>query len=179
MPIPVAIFDTEMCYLFANARWVKNFQLEGHPLEGRSHYDVFPEIGSTWKTLHQRCLNGDVHRDKEVSFQRLDGSTPGSGGRFAPGTRQMTIGGLIIYAEVITESRETRVALEQQHRFLRQVIDLNTSFVFAKDRNGRFTLVNKALADAYGSTPEEMVGKYDEDYQSGHAMKPGSSNKTT
>ena len=165
LPVPAAIFDTAMCYLFANEWWVKNFRIEGQPVIGRCHYDVFPEISAEWKATHQRCLQGEIHREKAVAFRRLDGSTSWLRREIRPWyADDGTIGGLIIYAEDITDSRETQLALERQHRFLRQVIDLNTSFVFAKDRDGRFTLVNRALADAYGSTPEEMVGKYDEDY---------------
>ncbi len=165
LPVPAAIFDTSMRVLFANERWIKNFRLEDKSVVGRSHYVIFPEISEEWRTIHRKCLSGYVHRDEEVAFRRLDGSTSWLRREIRPWyADDGTVGGLIIYAEDITDSRETRVALEQQHRFLRQVIDLNTSFVFAKDRDGRFTLVNKALADAYGSTPEEMVGKYDEDF---------------
>ncbi len=51
-----------------------------------------------------------------------------------------------------------------QRAFLRQVIDLNPSFIFAKDRAGRFTLVNQAVADNYGTTVEDLVGKTDADF---------------
>ncbi len=54
--------------------------------------------------------------------------------------------------------------LRAQKSFLRKIIDLNPSFIFAKDRQGRFTLVNRALANAYGSTPYEMLGKTDKDF---------------
>jgi diguanylate cyclase (GGDEF)-like protein/PAS domain S-box-containing protein len=50
--------------------------------------------------------------------------------------------------------------------FLRQVIDLVPHFIFAKDEEGRFVLVNKALAEAYGTTAEELVGKTDADFAS-------------
>ena len=37
-------------------------------------------------------------------------------------------------------------------------------FVFAKDRQGRFTLVNQAVADAYGTSVERLIGKTDADF---------------
>ena len=61
---------------------------------------------------------------------------------------------------------ERTAELDQQRMFLRQVIDLNPSFVFAKDRDGRFTLVNRALADAYGTTVENLLGKTEADFHS-------------
>ena len=51
--------------------------------------------------------------------------------------------------------------LNEQRAFLRQVIDLNPSLIFAKDREGRFTLANQALAETYGTTVENLLGKTD------------------
>ena len=54
--------------------------------------------------------------------------------------------------------------LKKSKKFLRTVIDLDPNFIFVKDREGRFTLVNKAVADAYGTSPENLVGKKDSDF---------------
>ena len=52
-------------------------------------------------------------------------------------------------------------AVEHQRAFLRQVIDLNPNLIFAKDAEGRFTLVNQATADFCNTTVEELIGKTD------------------
>jgi len=54
--------------------------------------------------------------------------------------------------------------MEPQSDFLRQVIDITPHFLFVKDREGRFMLVNQALADAYGTTVEDLIGKTDADF---------------
>ena len=54
--------------------------------------------------------------------------------------------------------------LAAQRVFLRQILDLNPHFVFAKDREGRFTLVNRAVAEAYGTTVEDLTGRTDADF---------------
>lgn len=59
--------------------------------------------------------------------------------------------------------------INEQRQFLRKVIDLNPSFIFAKDRKGYFTLANNAVARAYGTTPDTLVGKTDADYNSNQA----------
>lgn len=64
----------------------------------------------------------------------------------------------------ITERKRAEEALEKQRAFLRQVIDISPNFIFAKDRKGRFTLVNQAVADAYGTTVEDLIGKTDADF---------------
>ena len=69
----------------------------------------------------------------------------------------------------MTAAKQARVALTAERRFLRQVIDINPNFVFAKDRQGRFTLVNQAVADVYGASIEGLVGKADSDFNSNEA----------
>lgn len=55
-------------------------------------------------------------------------------------------------------------ALESQHILLRRALDLNPNFFFVRDREGRFVLANKAIADAYGTAVEDLIGKTDGDF---------------
>jgi PAS domain S-box-containing protein len=52
----------------------------------------------------------------------------------------------------------------RQQEFLRHVIDLNPNLIFVKDWEGRFTLVNTALAEMYGARVEDLIGKRDADF---------------
>jgi PAS domain S-box-containing protein len=62
------------------------------------------------------------------------------------------------------ERKRAEQAIEEQQAFLRQVIDIDPNFIFVKDREGRFVLVNQALAEAYGTTVDGLVGKTDADF---------------
>ncbi|MBD0372894.1 MAG: response regulator [Pyrinomonadaceae bacterium] len=64
----------------------------------------------------------------------------------------------------VAERRITEAELDKQRAFLRQVIDLNPNFIFAKDREGHYTLVNQATAEAYGTSVEGLMGKTDADF---------------
>jgi two-component system cell cycle sensor histidine kinase/response regulator CckA len=70
------------------------------------------------------------------------------------------------YLRDITERKRAEDELAKQRSFLRQVIDLIPNFIFANDRQGRFTLVNQAVAEAYGKTVDEILGKTDGDFNS-------------
>ncbi|TKB32829.1 MAG: PAS domain S-box protein, partial [Nitrospira sp.] len=72
--------------------------------------------------------------------------------------------GIIGVAHDISQIKRSEEEIRQSHAFLRQVIDIDPNFVFAKDRAGRFTLVNKAVAEAYGTTVEHLIGKTDADF---------------
>jgi PAS domain S-box-containing protein len=64
----------------------------------------------------------------------------------------------------VTERKQIAEAINQQRTFLRQVIDINPNFIFAKDREGRFILANQALADAFGTTVPQLTGKTGMDF---------------
>lgn len=63
----------------------------------------------------------------------------------------------------IDERRQAQARVEEQRAFLQQVIDLNPNHIFARDAGGRFTLVNRALAEARGHDVPEMLGKTESD----------------
>jgi two-component system sensor kinase FixL len=56
-------------------------------------------------------------------------------------------------------SRDTRAAFDDE--FLRQVIDISSNLIYAKDRRGRFTLANQSLAQMYGCSADELIGRTD------------------
>ena len=64
----------------------------------------------------------------------------------------------------MTERKQIAEAINEQRRFLRQVIDINPNFIFAKDREGRFILANQALADVFGTTVQQLTGKTSMDF---------------
>jgi PAS domain S-box-containing protein len=49
----------------------------------------------------------------------------------------------------------------RQRAFLREVIDLDRNFIFVKDRDGRYTLANQSLAEAFGTSVDYLIGKTD------------------
>ncbi|HEX2831275.1 MAG TPA: PAS domain S-box protein [Burkholderiales bacterium] len=63
----------------------------------------------------------------------------------------------------VTELKLAEQSLEKQRAFLRQVIDTTPNLIFAKDRAGRFTLANRAIADVFGLQPDDLIGKTDAD----------------
>ncbi len=74
------------------------------------------------------------------------------------------IRGTVGIAVDITALRQADRALRDSEARLRQVIDLVPHFIFAKDEEGRFLLVNRAVADAYGTTVDRLIGRTDADF---------------
>ncbi|HTY38499.1 MAG TPA: two-component regulator propeller domain-containing protein [Bacteroidota bacterium] len=57
---------------------------------------------------------------------------------------------------------EEKLAISEKR--LRQIIDLIPHFIFARDAKGKFILANKAVADAFGTTVDGIVGKDEVDF---------------
>ncbi|MBE0596366.1 MAG: PAS domain-containing protein, partial [Desulfuromonadales bacterium] len=68
-PAALAMFDRQMCYLAVSRRWLDEFGLAGRELLGRSHYEIFPEIGENWRAAHRRGLAGEVVGSEEDRFE--------------------------------------------------------------------------------------------------------------
>ncbi len=64
----------------------------------------------------------------------------------------------------ITNRKLTKSHLEESEKQLRQVIDLVPHFIYAKNRDGEFLLANKAVAEAYGTTVDDLLYHRDEDF---------------
>jgi len=62
-------------------------------------------------------------------------------------------------SDEVTERKRAEEALHKSKERLRQIIDLVPAQIFAKDREGRILLANRAVAETLGMVPEQMTGR--------------------
>jgi len=60
----------------------------------------------------------------------------------------------------LTRVESTQMDQLRERSYLRSVIDAIPHFIFARDTSGRFTLVNKAVADFYGLPVDQIEGRH-------------------
>ena len=123
-----------------------------------------PELAASCMTADQQVITtGTVVTQEEYGI--VGGKTTVYSTTKAPyRDREDRIIGVIGVSRDISERKRAEEELQKSHSFIRQIIDTDPNFVFAKDREGRFTLVNQAVADAYGATVDELIGKTDADF---------------
>ena len=165
-PVMIWLAGPDKLCTFFNKGWL---DFTGRTLE--------QEVENGWaegvhKEDFERCLEVyvsafDARREftMEYRLRRFDGEycwiVDHGVPRFEPdGTFLGYIGSCID----VTDRKRDQEELEKERAFLRQVIDINPNFIFAKDREGRFTLANQAVAEAYGTTADELLGKTDADF---------------
>lgn len=104
-PAAIAMFDTSMRYLAVSNKWKEDYNIQGQEIIGKSHYEVFPEIGDDWKAIHQKCMKGHVNINDEEPFEREDGSMQYLKWEVRPWYRsEDQVGGLLMFTQDVTQS---------------------------------------------------------------------------
>ena len=115
-------------------------QVTDDAYERKERWDIeFRAITNTGKMFYVREL-GEPEFDKE-------------------GTLIRTFGTL----QDITEQKRVEEELRESRNFLSAIIEGAPDFIFAKDLNGRHTMVNSAFANILGKSAEEIIGKTNSD----------------
>ncbi len=133
-PAAIAMFDRDMRYILASRRWMESHNLGDEDLTGRSHYEIFPEIGEDWKGVHRRCMAGAVESRDGDPFPRADGSLDWLSWIAQPWyTTEGDIGGIIILTDVITEKKRAELAIKaSEARYKSLFENLIEGFAYCK-----------------------------------------------
>jgi PAS domain S-box-containing protein len=110
-PAAIAMFDTNMHYLAASPRYLKDYRLDSvagpSAVVGQSHYDLFPEIPERWRAIHRRALAGETLSAQDDPFPRTDGGVDWVRWEMRPWLLvDGEIGGAMLCSEVVTARKQ-------------------------------------------------------------------------
>jgi PAS domain S-box-containing protein len=160
-PAAIAMFDTNMFYLATSGRWRSYYCLDQtrSPI-GRSHYEVNYNIPERWKEVHRRALKGEVIRAEEDFYQLLDGREQWVRWEVRPWhTATDKIGGILIFAEDITEIKRSEQALRESEKRLRLMLEA-------------------ARIGAFDWNPQTDVSVWTPELEAMHGLAPGEFSRT-
>jgi PAS domain S-box-containing protein len=162
MPIACILWSTDFRVISWNPAAKKVFGYTAREAYGKHPYDLIvpKSIQGIARPLWRRLLKGDAtanlindnvtKQGKTILCKWTNTPLRESGGEIV---------GVLSMAEDITELKKAEDALIDGQRQLRQIIDTVPHMIFAKDRQGRFLLVNRAVGAMYGKEPHELIGK--------------------
>ena len=160
-PHSIAMFDREMNYLVASARWVQQFAPDRTSLVGVNHYELVPDQPPEWIAAHRRGLAGDTLRNPADRWLRADGQEHWLSWVVQPWTDDTgAVGGLIISSEDVTEQRRMVQALrEASQRFSALFESAPVAMVVGALDDQRFAEVNSAFEALSGWPRQEVLGR--------------------
>ncbi|WBO83738.1 PAS domain S-box protein [Hymenobacter yonginensis] len=119
------------------------------------HYAQVAQLADGQMLTLEYFLN---HRNGSVRWMRVT-DTPFERDENGRVLQLVGVGEDITRWKVADEQRRTaNRRLAEQNRLFRQVIDTAPHLIYLKDRLGNYLLANKAIADLYGMTPQQIVG---------------------
>jgi two-component system, LuxR family, sensor kinase FixL len=160
-PVAVALVDTEMHYLACSRRWLTDFNLADRPVLGRSRDEVGPPMNAVLCALHRRGLAGESVSSPPQSLARPDGTIDWLEWTISPWRdRAGRIGGLVLYAAIVTEAVEARSRLHALAAELALLVDTGYDRAICMlDPAGTIMVWNSGAERLYGWTEREVVGR--------------------
>ncbi|WP_157067386.1 PAS domain S-box protein [Desulfosarcina cetonica] len=164
-PASLAMFDREMRYVAVSRRWMEDFRLGEQEIIGTSHYELFPELPDRLKAVHIRGLSGEVVREENDPFQRLDGNIQWLNWEVRPWyTIDGEVGGIVIFSADVTDRIQIEQALKSSESKLRSLVMTIPDLVWLKDPQGTYLACNSRFERFLGAKERDIVGKTDYDF---------------
>jgi len=124
----IAVHDRNLNYIYVSKKYLDVFKVKDSDVIGKHHYDVFPDLPQKWRDVHQEALVGKVSSAEDDPFPREDGTVDWTRWECRPWYEaDGSIGGIIIYTEVITERKEEE---KEKELLLKQVQQANERLKF-------------------------------------------------
>lgn len=156
-PSAIAMFDKELNYIAASNRWLEDYNIAHINVIGKNHYEIFPEFGEDWKEIHQRCLNGEILKNKEEYFKRENGKEIWLQWEVRPWYKnENEIAGLIMYTADVTQTKKLEIVAKEKQDFLKTILRNINVGIISCDHTGKLTLFNEATRKWHGLPAKDI-----------------------
>ncbi|MDX9769832.1 MAG: PAS domain S-box protein [Tenuifilaceae bacterium] len=157
----IAVHDKNMNYIYVSQRYLDEYKVVEKDIIGKNHYEIFPDLPEKWKEVHSKALKGIVSSAEDDPYHKDDGTTEWTRWECRPWYDiDGTIGGVIVYTEVITERKKVEEALKHSHKLMQYIIHYDPIATALFDRNLNYIYVSQRHIDDYKIKEKNIVGKH-------------------
>jgi PAS domain S-box-containing protein len=165
IPQFVCILNEKMQFMYVNQTAALSMGLP----QGRFIGKTLEDLSITYNNLEE--YREEIHGVFQTGRQVLntlsiiiDGQQKDMEYSIIPIFNDGTVISVIYTARDITDKNRDRRNFEASEKKLKKIIDLVPYPIFLKDKTCRYTLINKAQADLFNTTFENIIGKTDEEF---------------
>ena len=156
----VAVHDKDLKYIYVSQKYLDDFRVKESEVIGKHHYEVFPDLPQKWREIHQKALTGEIHSAEDDPFYRADGSVDWTRWECRPWYESDgSIGGIIIYTEIINERKHAEMRLQESEEKHRRLFETMSQGVIYQAANGNIISANPAAERMLGLSLDQMLGK--------------------
>lgn len=139
----VAVFDRDMKYIYVSRKYKEDYRVGNMDLIGKKHYDVFPELTENKLEAHRKAMQGIVSKNDRDSYVHPNGFVEWVKWEVRPWHEMDgSIGGVILYAEHITEQVNAEEKLKESRRMLSSMIENLPGFVYRCKYDKNWTMLH-------------------------------------
>ncbi len=153
----IAVHDKDLNYIYVSQKYLDDYRVEDKNIIGKHHYEVFPDIPKKWRDVHQRVLKGEVLKKERDLFIREDGTRDWTRWECRPWYYEdQSIGGIVLYTEVINEQIRIENVLRENEQRLQAVFNQASVGISYGPPNAEFKEVNQKFVEIIGYTQSEL-----------------------
>ncbi len=165
IPSDLVVFDAKHNYLFANPTAIRDGRIRKWVI-GKDDFayckylKIDESIALERRKKFEQVVAERNQLEYEEHLEEKDGSVTYHIRRMSPvfeADNRLRM--VISYGVDITERRRMEDELQTQRELLRQVIDTNPNLIYVRDWDGKYVLANQSVANYYGTTVDELIGK--------------------
>jgi len=148
----VAVHDRKLNYIYVSQRYLDDYKVYENDIIGKHHYDVFPDLPQKWRDVHQKALAGEISKAERDPYFRDDGTIEWTRWECRPWYEEDgSIGGIIVYTEVITDWINAEEKLRTSHERMLTILDSIDSTVYVADMDtGEILFMNQKMITDFG-----------------------------
>jgi PAS domain S-box-containing protein len=150
----IAVHDKDLNYIYVSQSYLQDYKVKEKDIIGKHHYDVFPDLPQKWRDIHQKALAGEISSAEDDPYIREDGSIDWTRWECRPWYESDgSIGGIIIYTELITKRKQMEQALSESEERLRLAIASAQQGIYDLNLKTGESIVNDIFAEMLGYDP--------------------------
>ncbi len=156
----IAVHDKNLHYIYVSKPYFEQFKVKEKDIIGKHHYEVFPDLPQKWRDVHQKALQGIVSSAEDDPYYKEDGSVEWTRWECRPWYESDgSVGGIIVYTEVITERKNIEIELKEKTSFLSTLLETSPVGIVTVDKTGNITYANNRAEQILGLVKEEITSR--------------------